>query len=447
MTRLTSPSLVVALLERLVPDSEALAGDLLEQFEYRRSIAWLWWQVAAAIVTHLLDRQEDIRPLRLVDLQPVDAIERSRTLNLRASHINLTASPVNGAGGLTLVLLAVLLTQVASGMWWVLLASIVAGAVFGVLLIAQHRGRMSQQSSLVFDGLIPRHVSKLAVLLLLAPFVADGAAQTAPAAQDKPSRPAFEVTYVKPNSVGTRGGAIQPGRFAQSAVTLRQLVRMAYGTNQIVGGPGWIDSEWFDVEGRGPFDLSGFLGGPDGSPPRVYLMLQQLLEDRFKLRVHMDMQERPIYALVSARRDRQLGPQLQRSTFDCDAHLSATVQSGRPPAPPPSAPMPRCAVGGAPGHLIADSIDMSRLANVLTSSTDRVVLNRTNLNGRFNVELQWTPDLAGPPPATPNANAAATDAPPALVTAIQEQLGLKLEPETASIEVLVIDRVDRPTPN
>jgi uncharacterized protein (TIGR03435 family) len=176
-------------------------------------------------------------------------------------------------------------------------------------------------------------------------------------------------------------------------------------------------------------------------------MLQQLLEDRFKLIVHKAIQERPVYALVSARRDQQLGPQMQRSTFDCDAHLAATVQAGRPPVPPPSAAMARCAIGGALGHLTADSIDMSQLANALTSSTDRVVLNRTNLNGRFNVELHWTPDLDGPPPATPHANPAAADAPPPLVTAIQEQLGLKLEPATASIEVLVIDRADRPTPN
>jgi uncharacterized protein (TIGR03435 family) len=90
---------------------------------------------------------------------------------------------------------------------------------------------------------------------------------------------------------------------------------------------------------------------------------------------------------------------------------------------------------------------MSQLANVLTASTDRVVLNRTELNGRFNVELQWTPDFGGPPPASPNATAATTDAPPALVTAIQEQLGLKLEPTTAPIEVLVIDSADRPLPN
>ena len=96
--------------------------------------------------------------------------------------------------------------------------------------------------------------------------------------------------------------------------------------------------------------------------------------------------------------------------------------------------------------MLADSIDMSRLADALSNFTDRVVINRTDLSGLFNASMKWTPELAGPGPS-PNANAAATDAPPALVTAIQEQLGLKLEPTTAPIEVLVIDSAARPTPN
>jgi uncharacterized protein (TIGR03435 family) len=108
--------------------------------------------------------------------------------------------------------------------------------------------------------------------------------------------------------------------------------------------------------------------------------------------------------------------------------------------------MPRCAVGGAPGHLIADSIDLTRLADFLSTSTDRAVINRTELAGRFNVELQWTSDALGPAPSPP-AGAATTDTPPALVTALQEQLGLKLDAVTAPIEVLVIDSADRPTPN
>jgi len=436
--------LAIAVLLRLVPDSDALAGDLLEEFARRRSLIWLWAQVLSAAATELLNRSGEIRPLKLVDLQPVDAIERSRRLSLQAMQV--TPTPLHGVGGVTLAVVVVVLAEIASLLWWVVLASIVAGTTLGVFLIRRHRGGFSRQRPLVFEGLVPR--SKTAVLLALA--IATSATAQTPASTTASLRPSFEVASVKPNATGgRRGGNIQPGRLAQSGVTVRQLARMAYGTNQIVGGPGWTDSELFDIEGKGSFDLSGFLPGPDGSPPQVYQMLQHLLEDRFKLAVHKAMQDRPVYALVTARRDRELGAQLKPSTFDCDAHIAATVKSGRlsgPSAPGSQPVMPRCALGGGPGHLIADSIELSGLANALSSSTDRVVIDRTDLRGRFNVDLQWTPDVAGPGP-TPNANAAGTDAPPALVTAIQEQLGLKLEPTTASIEVLVIDSAARPTPN
>ena len=95
---------------------------------------------------------------------------------------------------------------------------------------------------------------------------------------------------------------------------------------------------------------------------------------------------------------------------------------------------------------MADSIEMTRLANFLSESTDRAVIDRTGHASRYNVELQWTPDPLGPAPSS-NAGTVATDAPPALVTALQEQLGLKLDAVTAPIEVLVIDSADRPTPN
>jgi uncharacterized protein (TIGR03435 family) len=361
-------------------------------------------------------------------------------------QVNLTPTPLHGVGGVTLAVVAVVLAEIASLLWWVVLASIVAGTMLGLLLIRRHRGGFSRQRSLVFEGLTPRSTS--ALLLLLA--ISTGAtAQTATPAQRLASRPSFDVASVKPNATGRRSGNIQPGRLAQGGVTVRQLARMAYGTNQVVGGPGWIDTELFDIEGKGSFDMSGFVAGRDGSPPQVYLMLQTLLEDRFKLVVHRAMQERPVYALVTARRDRELGAQLKPSTFDCDAHIAGIIKSGRlsgPSAPGSPPAMPRCAIGGGPGHLIADSIELSGLANALSSSTDRVVIDRTDLRGRFNVELQWTPEQVGQAPP-PNASAAATDTPPALVTAIQEQLGLKLEPTTASLEVLVIDSAARPTPN
>ena len=258
----------------------------------------------------------------------------------------------------------------------------------------------------------------------------------------------FDVTSVKPNPREEgRGGALQPGRFAQTSVTLRQLIRMAYGTSQTVGGPSWVDSDRFDVDGRGAFDLSGFLPGPDGSPPRVYVMLQRLLEERFKLALHKQVQERPVYALVVARHDQQLGPRLQRSAIDCDALIAAVRQNGRPPAPPEPGQAPNCSMRIMPGHLVADSVNMSQLAGALTSPiADRVVLDRTGLIGRFNVELEWTPDLLAPSNRQ-DGIAPAADAPPSLFTAVQEQLGLKLDGTTAPIEVLVVDRAEQPTAN
>jgi hypothetical protein len=250
----TTARLAIALLERLVPDSGPLAGDLLEEYERRRSLVWLWWQVLAVAATPLLDRSDEIRPLKLVDLQPADAIERSRRLSLKAMHVNVTPTPLHGVGGVTLAVVFVVLAEIASLLWWVVLASIVAGTALGLLLIRRHRGGFSRQRPLVFEGLMAR--STTALLLVLA--MAAGAAAQKPASTPGTSRPSFEVASVKPHATGGRGGNIQPGRLAQSGVTVRQLARMAYGTNQIVGGPGWIDSEQFDIEGKGSFDMSGF---------------------------------------------------------------------------------------------------------------------------------------------------------------------------------------------
>jgi hypothetical protein len=133
------PRLALALLERLVPDSAPLAGDLIEEFERRPSRAWLWCQVLAAIANASFKRPGDIRPLRLTDLQPADAQERSRRMSVRFRPVNLTASPLPGIGGLGLVALSLLVTVVAPGAWWALFASMLAGVALGVVMIAMHR--------------------------------------------------------------------------------------------------------------------------------------------------------------------------------------------------------------------------------------------------------------------------------------------------------------------
>ena len=137
MTRRHAPRTPIALLEWLVPDSGPLAGDLIEEFDRRQSVAWLWWQVLAAIAALFVEPSVEIRPLRLMDEQPIEAMERTRQWNRRFRNINLSASPVPGVGGLGLLALCVLVTLVMPGAWWGLLGSTVAGVALGFALIAR----------------------------------------------------------------------------------------------------------------------------------------------------------------------------------------------------------------------------------------------------------------------------------------------------------------------
>jgi F0F1-type ATP synthase assembly protein I len=135
-----APRLALALLERLVPNSAPLAGDLVEEFERHQSSVWLWWEVLAAVAIVLFERPVEIRPLHLVDLQPVDAIERTRRMGLRFRPVNLSASPLSGVGGLGLAALGFLVTSVAPATWWALLVSTIAGALAGIVIIVVQKG-------------------------------------------------------------------------------------------------------------------------------------------------------------------------------------------------------------------------------------------------------------------------------------------------------------------
>jgi len=135
MTHRHPPRLALALLERFLPDSEPLAGDLVEAFEERPSVVWFWVQVLVAIAAGWGARSTEIRPLHLVDLQPCDAVERTRRFSLRFPSVNLGASPVTGVGGLGLVILLSLLTWVRPTAWWLLLASALAGCALGAVMI------------------------------------------------------------------------------------------------------------------------------------------------------------------------------------------------------------------------------------------------------------------------------------------------------------------------
>jgi uncharacterized protein (TIGR03435 family) len=235
-----------------------------------------------------------------------------------------------------------------------------------------------------------------------------------PLAQAPPQRPlTFDVTSVKPNTSGERGGSSkgEPGRYVGINVTLRRVMGLAYlPVQEFVGGPDWINSDRFDIEGKAE-------GRPNQEQMRE--MLRSLLADRFKLVVHRETRQMPAYALTLARADGRLGPELRRA-----------------------APCERCggfSVGS--GAMKGTGITMRQLAAELPSTTEgRYVVDRTGLDGMFDVTLTWSADALSP--NAPTAEQAAS-----IFVAIQEQLGLKLEPTTAPIEAIVIDRAERPAEN
>jgi uncharacterized protein (TIGR03435 family) len=222
------------------------------------------------------------------------------------------------------------------------------------------------------------------------------------------------------------------------------MIRNAYQLQeyQIVGGPDWINDDRFDVTAKA--------ANSDTPPLQLLAMVQTLLADRFKLRVHRETREVPVYALVMARDDRRLGPRLQKAAADCDALLAALGRGGAPPPPTPAGERPPCGIRQVPGRMMAGGSLLSDVGRNLAPSTGRLVIDRTGLTGRFDLDLEWTPDSM-PTPPPPGAPPSVLPPPPAdgpsLFAAIQEQLGLKLEATRGPVEVLVIDSAERPMPD
>jgi bla regulator protein blaR1 len=284
--------------------------------------------------------------------------------------------------------------------------------------------------------------------------------QSAPAATQ--SLPQFEVASIKPNKSAENRVmlGIQPGgRFTATNVTLRMLIRNAYQLQefQITGGPSWIADDRFDIVAKaesGDGIGDPFRAEPNGQPSRGQLMIRALLAERFKLVVHNEDKEMPIYALVLARSDGKLGPKLKVSETDCAAMMAAARGRGRglmpPPGPPQAGAPMQCGIRIGPGNMAVGGSPMTQIATSLAMFAGRIVVDKTGLAGNYDFTLSWTPDQmpgAGqrppgapePPPIDPNG--------PSLFTAVQEQLGLKLDSQRGPVAMLVIDRAERPTEN
>ena len=275
-------------------------------------------------------------------------------------------------------------------------------------------------------------------------------------AQTPQPAPQVDVVSVKPNASNTPPypsiNVQQGGRLTATNVSVRYLLMDAYDITlpyELEGNPGWLDTERFDILAKADREItSPPRTAPVGAtrvPPRPHhLLLRQILADRFKLMVHRETRELPVYALVLAREDKRLGPKLRPATADCVA-MRASAPPGSTPPPPLNDPAV-CGMRMTPGRWAIGDMPLDMLASMLVGNLQRLILDRTGLEGRFVMDLSFTAQVT-PRPVDAANPAASADAAPDIFTALQEQLGLKLESTRATREVLVIDRVERPGPD
>jgi bla regulator protein blaR1 len=297
-----------------------------------------------------------------------------------------------------------------------------------------------------------------AVMTLAAP-VAIGALTVAPRPDALElaaagTAPSFTTATVKANTTGSPRVMMRVapgGIWDASNVTLESMVRLAYRLQefQVAGGPAWIYTDRFDIQAQ----------SEQGSAPGEFgRRMQSLLGERFNLKVHTETRELPIYALVFAASDGRRGPSLTPAAVDCVAFArdrAATAARGAPLTPVRQpGERPTCGTMTGRGRLSGGGTTMEQLAATLSQYTGRIVLDRTGVSGSFDYELRFAhdPGLRGrgpggglpvpPEPADP-ANAGVVS----IFTALQEQLGLKLDAQRAPVDVLVIDSADRPVEN
>ena len=262
------------------------------------------------------------------------------------------------------------------------------------------------------------------------------------------SRPKFEVASVKVSKSNTAGPGVRltPGRLSVENMTLRGLIFVAYRIRdfQISNGPGWINSERYDIEAK--------TEGSNGADAML-LMLQALLEDRFQLHYHHETKERAVYLMTIAKS----GSKMQAAgcvPFDPNNLPKQATMSNQERGKQCSGISRSAGALNGNGMSMEDATGpaFQSLTGQLSLVLDRPVINRTGLNGRFDVHLRWNADQAqsGPEnqPSDPSNPSPSTDQNrPSIFTAVQEQLGLKLEAGKGPVDSFVIDHAERPSEN
>jgi len=255
----------------------------------------------------------------------------------------------------------------------------------------------------------------------------------------------FEVATIKPGDAANdprRHLMMSLGRFTTRNMPLRDVIMFAYDAkslSQISGYPDWVSSAVYDIDAKEDESTTAALERlpMDERVRQVRLMVQALLAERFQLRVSHRVKEIPVYALVVAKG----GPKLKQSTAP---PMSA--------ATPPAGELPRGGgFRGRPGQLESNGATMDFFASGPLSSMPeadgRVVINKTGLTGNYDFTLKWTPESVTPALSSAAGAPAPDNSEPGLLTALEDQLGLKLVAQKGSVETLVVESIDRPTAN
>ena len=268
----------------------------------------------------------------------------------------------------------------------------------------------------------------LAIVFLAVPFFQQDA--VAP-------RPSFEVASIKPNNSGdnrvmTR--SVGNGRFSAAGVTVKMLIGLAYRVRdfQILGGPNWINTDRFDIEAKAET-------GASLQRRQMGLMMQSLLADRFQLKVHAETKELPVYELVVAKD----GAKLQAAP---EPERPGPRAAPRPQPTPGGRPEPGSIISSRRGDVSGYAIPLATLIEFLSQTLGRTIVDRTGITGFFDIMLQWAPDPGEFSPG-PDARPPVDPSGPSIFTALQEQLGLRLESSKGPVEVIVIDSVEKPSEN
>jgi bla regulator protein blaR1 len=228
----------------------------------------------------------------------------------------------------------------------------------------------------------------------------------------------FEVATIKPNKANSGQGQFKggPGRLALMEFSPYMVIKMAFGNladNRISGAPKWIQEERFDIAGQ-------FAEGKRAAPPDMYQpALRKLLADRFGFKFHWEPRQMDVYELVVAKNGSKLRPSSSEGVGPGGTSLPGKFQGSR--------------------------LTMAVFANRFPNTVGRIVVDKTGLSGEYDIELTWTPDPPGAAPGEPGGALAPIG--PSIFAALEEQLGLKLQPGKAPLDVLVIDAIERPTEN